>query len=177
MRKVISDLLKNVVKYLKEDFARFISMFLIVGVGFTLVAYLLEGESAFERVFSALISDDPLYKKILYGSFFVGASFEVLMSFLRSHFNWHLDFWVTVAHQIRGLFESVALLLAGTCITGSLVIYNNPTLGKAGVMLGYSFFFLIFYAIVLCATEYIKNELSSMKPSGGRMVTKENKQH
>ncbi|MDX5631173.1 MULTISPECIES: hypothetical protein [unclassified Brenneria] len=175
MRKVISDL-KMVMKPLKEDAARFISTFLIVGVGFTLIAYLRGGESAFERVFSALVSGEPLYKSNLYGAFAVGFFLELTLSFIRSYFGCRIDFAVNVAHQLRGLLESVYLILAGTCITGALVVYRNPALGKVSAMLAYSLVFLIFYAALLCLTEHVKNLFSSQKMNGDRTTAKKNRQ-
>lgn len=156
---------------LKDDLARCISAFGIIGFGFTWVAYSIGGEEAFEKVFASLISSEPLYKRLFFGTYLLGVMLEVSSSFLIYKFKLNFCLINKIAVQLRGNCETLFLLLAGASLTGVRVLSDHPAEGNPSDVLEFCFVFLLIYALPLCGVEYLKKQFSTNYSSGDRNTT------
>ncbi|MBP2844106.1 hypothetical protein [Dickeya oryzae] len=156
---------------LKDDLARCISAFGIIGFGFTWVAYSLGGEEAFEKVFASLISSEPLYKRLFFGTYFFGVMIDISSNYLICKFKFNLCLINKIAVQLRGNCETLFLLLAGTSLTGVKVLSDHPAEGNPDDVLEFCFFFLFIYALSLCGVEYLKKQFSTHYSNGDRNTT------
>ncbi|EKY3920616.1 hypothetical protein RCI35_004548 [Enterobacter hormaechei] len=142
--------------YLKNDIARYISVFFVLGFLFSYTAYKTGGEPALKIIVDSFVGTESLFLTFLKSAYITGVLFIITTGFIslagyRCH-NKIINFIFSVAEEMVALYENIALLLAGFCLTGMLL---GPEKSLPGIVfMQFLIFFTLFYVVNFC----VRNE-------------------
>ncbi|WP_202324137.1 hypothetical protein [Enterobacter roggenkampii] len=146
------------VDYLKNDITRYISVFFILGFVFSYTAYKTGGEPALKIIVDSFVSTDPLFLTFLKAAYIAGLLVIIVTGFISKagcrYYRKLINCIFSVAEEMVALYENIALLLAGFCLTGMLL---GPQKSLPGIVfMQIMIFFTLFYAFNFCVRSEVK---------------------